>query len=75
MVDENPNKMLRTDEAAEMIGVDRKTLEGWRYRGVGPSFIRLSKRCVKYRMGDMLNFIASKRVAVQGCDNIGTSAA
>ena len=44
---------LRPDEVAALIGVSTKTLANWRYRGVGPQFIKLggirgSKAAVRY---------------------------
>ena len=35
--------------AADFINVVPRTLQGWRQKGEGPKFVRLSARCVKYR--------------------------
>ena len=39
--------------AAAEIDVVPRTLQGWRQKGGGPRFVRLSKRCVKYRRIDL----------------------
>ena len=35
-------------EAAKTLGVDIKTLSNWRWRGVGPSFIKFPSGGVRY---------------------------
>ena len=40
-------------EAAKFINQSKRTLQGYRYRGGGPLFVRLSRRCVKYRRIDL----------------------
>ncbi|HVR73907.1 MAG TPA: helix-turn-helix domain-containing protein [Planctomycetota bacterium] len=44
---------LRGPEAAEYLGVSTRTLEDWRIRGGGPPFIRISCKCVRYRLIDL----------------------
>lgn len=41
-------RLYSPDEAAAYLGVAAQTLAHWRVRGVGPKFIHLSKRCVRY---------------------------
>jgi hypothetical protein len=53
-----PEKYLNTDQAAEYVGLSRRWLELARYRGDGPSYIKL-KRAVKYRAPDLDSFMAS----------------
>ena len=45
--------VLSTAQAAEYLGVRRRTLETWRRNGAGPPFISISKRCVRYRKTDL----------------------
>ena len=35
--------LLTTDEAAEVLRLSRRTLEGWRVKGGGPPFCRFGK--------------------------------
>jgi predicted DNA-binding transcriptional regulator AlpA len=49
--------LLTSDEAAEFLGVSRRTLEGWRLLGLPPVFVRYSSRSVRYRKSDLVAFI------------------
>jgi Helix-turn-helix domain len=44
--------------AADYLGVQPATLERWRWRGVGPRFIKIG-RCVRYRRSDLEAFVAA----------------
>ena len=41
-------RLLNTKEAAELLGVSKRTLEDWRLRGCGPRYICASRRMVRY---------------------------
>lgn len=49
--------LLDEEKAAEILAVKTKTLQAWRFRGNGPSFVKLG-RCVRYRLSDLEGFIA-----------------
>lgn len=51
---------LTTEEAAPVLGVKPKTLEGWRVAGRGPSFCKVGRRCT-YRLADLLAFMDRSR--------------
>ena len=51
---------LTTEEAAPVLGVKPKTLEGWRVAGKGPAFSKLGRRCT-YRLADLLSFMDGAR--------------
>lgn len=51
--------MLRTEQAAKILDVTKSTLESWRCRGGGPSFVRYG-RAIRYREEDLDLFIESK---------------
>lgn len=38
-------RLLKTDEAAEQLGLKPNTLEGWRVRGCGPVFLKIGRFC------------------------------
>ncbi len=44
---------IRTRDAAELLGVSVRVLEKWRREGGGPPFLRISRRCVRYRLKDI----------------------
>ncbi|MBE3604327.1 helix-turn-helix domain-containing protein [bacterium] len=56
------NQMMSGPKAAEFLGVSKKTIENWRQQGKGPRFVRLSRRAVRYRIADLLEFIQRKTV-------------
>jgi len=45
--------LITTERAAAHLGLRPKTLEFWRYQGVGPPWLRISRRCVPYRLRDL----------------------
>ena len=48
--------MLRTSDAAKALGLKKSTLEAWRCRGGGPSFVRFGG-AIRYREEDLDRFI------------------
>ncbi len=49
--------LLRTNEAAETLGIAKTTLDTWRSRGGGPVYIKYG-RAVRYRREDLEKFMA-----------------
>lgn len=52
--------------AAEILGVARGTLSNWRSRGEGPTFTRIGRRAIRYRVEDLVEFAAGGRVETKG---------
>ena len=50
------DKVLTTQEAADLLKVKRQTLEAWRLRGGGPAYLKFGK-AVRYRESDLDDFI------------------
>lgn len=46
---------LNQSQLAQRLGVSQRTLEGWRYRGKGPAYLRLEGR-IAYRVIDVERF-------------------
>jgi hypothetical protein len=46
--------------AADFLDLSVRSMQGYRYRGGGPSFVRLSSRCVKYRRIDLREWIEAR---------------
>jgi predicted DNA-binding transcriptional regulator AlpA len=63
------DRMMDQKELASMLGISVKTLEGWRWRKIGPRFIKLG-RLARYRMSDVMAYIQGliKEVEAQSCD-------
>jgi predicted DNA-binding transcriptional regulator AlpA len=53
-------RYLTPPETAEYIRLTERALEDWRYRGVGPRFIRLSGRAIRYRLSDIEDWLADR---------------
>ena len=51
---------LRSDQVAAMLGVSERALEGRRYRGTGPPFVRLSPRRLLYERGQVEAWLAER---------------
>lgn len=49
--------MLTPAEAAAILHVEPRTLEGWRRYRTGPRFFRYSGRCVRYRPEDLREWL------------------
>jgi predicted DNA-binding transcriptional regulator AlpA len=55
------NRLSYTEtEVEELTGIKRKTLQGWRLRGIGPPWIRAGKRLVRYPSDSLTNWINSQ---------------
>ena len=60
-------KLLTAAEAAQVLTLaNPRSLAAWRSRGYGPPFIKIGKRCVRYRYGDLLAYLARRTVTVVG---------
>jgi len=56
-------KFLRTQQAAEYLGISERTMEAWRTNGRGPVYRKISG-CVRYVPDDLDKFVdAAKRTS------------
>jgi excisionase family DNA binding protein len=53
------NPLLTIDQAAELVGVPKKTLYQWRLTGYGPPALRVGRH-LKYRAEDIESWAASQ---------------
>lgn len=54
--------LLTTNEAADYLRVSPRTMEDWRRTGAGPVYVSLARNCVRYRFGDLVQWITRRRV-------------
>ncbi len=47
------HSLIREAPAGGFLGFSERTMQGMRYRGGGPRYIRLSSRCIRYRRSDL----------------------
>ena len=50
--------LLNTQQAADSLGLSRRTLERWRLEGNGPVFVKLGRRCL-YKQSDLVAWVQS----------------
>lgn len=48
-------------EVADFLGTSEGALAQWRYRGIGPAFIKLSPRSVRYDWADVQQYVENRR--------------
>jgi hypothetical protein len=53
--------LLDERNAATVLGLNPRTLAAWRHRGCGPPYVKISARCIRYRLVDLAVW-ADKRV-------------
>lgn len=59
-----PVWLLNEQAAAEALGLTARTMQSWRHSGSnGPPHVRISSRCVRYRLADLEQFAADRLCA------------
>jgi Helix-turn-helix domain len=53
-------RLLNERQAAEMLGVSKRALQAWRYRGGGPAYVCLSAHAIRYRPCDLALWITGR---------------
>jgi predicted DNA-binding transcriptional regulator AlpA len=58
-------EILRAEEVAQRLGVSPKTLANWRWRGIGPAFVKFGEArgrgVIRYEAKDIEVWLASRR--------------
>ena len=62
-IDESGVIQYNEAQTARLLGLSRKTLQKFRLTGEGPHFIRVSKRCIRYTLADIVAWQAARRVS------------
>ena len=55
------DEALKEKEAAKYLRLSCRTLQAWRLKDLGPNFIRISLRAVRYRKSDLDKWLEQKR--------------
>ncbi len=50
---EHQGVLLTEQQAAAFLSINPRTLQKWRVVGGGPLFVRISRRCIRYRREDL----------------------
>ena len=56
------DRLLKEDEAARLLQLSAATLQAWRTRKVGPSFVQLSRRAIRYSLAELEEFVKTRKV-------------
>lgn len=54
------DRLIDENEAAAFIGYSVRALQGWRVKGGGPRFIKVSSRSIRYRRRDLIEWAESR---------------
>jgi predicted DNA-binding transcriptional regulator AlpA len=54
-------ELLSTIEAAEWLGMKESTLRDWRSDEIGPPYIVISPRCIRYSLEDLIRWRNDRR--------------
>ena len=52
-----PERLLTPIQAADFLSLTPRWLELKRYHGDGPPFVRVSARCIRYRLSDIEDWV------------------
>lgn len=50
------NQLITEQDAAAFLGYTIRALQNWRLRGGGPKFVKVSKRSIRYRRRDLIEW-------------------
>jgi excisionase family DNA binding protein len=53
-------RMMREAEVAALLGVSRRTMQGWRWRGGGPPYVRVGS-AVRYEPAEVQAWLDAQR--------------
>ena len=59
---DNAPTLLSTEQAAELLGISHHTLEDWRWKRLGPPWIRVSRSCVRYDLARLLSWLETRTI-------------
>ena len=57
------DRLINESEAADFVGYSVRSLQGWRVKGGGPQFIKVSARSIRYRRRDLIAWSESRIVS------------
>ena len=53
MAPQTPTAFLTKSEAAEYLGISKKTLQRWRFDYKGPTYVKLNGKLIRYHHADL----------------------
>lgn len=67
------HNLLNEREVAKMLGISPATLNRWRCERVGPDFLRVSRRAIRYRRSDLDRWLEARHVSVSDSRRLAAS--
>jgi hypothetical protein len=55
-------RVLNEHQAAEILGLDVTTMRDWRFRKVGPGYVKYLNKAVRYPIDEITSFLERSRV-------------
>lgn len=52
---------MTEEEAASYLALKKATLNKWRVQGIGPAFVKVSARCIRYMKSDLAKWLAERK--------------
>ncbi len=52
--------LLKEKDAAKFLEVSARSLQGWRFKGGGPKFVKISHRSIRYRKKELIEWAEGK---------------
>ena len=53
MADQSLSAFLSESDAADYLGISKKTLQRWRFDHKGPAYAKLNNKLIRYRLTDL----------------------
>ena len=53
MAQQSSSAFLSESEAADYLGISKKTLQRWRFDHKGPAYAKLNNKLIRYRLADL----------------------
>lgn len=54
------DRLITESDAARLIGFSIRALQGWRLKGGGPLYVKVSGRAIRYRRRDLMAWTEAK---------------
>lgn len=64
-------KLLTPAETAQALNVSEFTLESWRVRGCGPSYVKLTRKTVRYPLDEIELWLKNRTLSSTSARNPG----
>ena len=63
LIDEKQEEffLLREQEASNILEIKARTLKNWRRLGIGPAYIKISRKCIRYRKSDLIKWLSESK--------------